>query len=144
MSGEPAKKSKTMLYASIGGGVLLLGCCCLGLAGSLVWFFFLSGPGDVDKVMIGKWQPELELSGGVKGTTQGLDREFKADFSYSDNSGNFTGTWKKLDKKDNTATIEVTVKELGGERKRTMEIKPVTNNLLEIKEKDKTFKYKRI
>jgi hypothetical protein len=130
---EPQQKKMLMIGGGI-GGALLLSCCCLG-GGFALWWFVLKGPGDVDKVLIGKWQIEIE---DPSDKITGGEKEFAADGTFIDSG--VKGTWKKLSKKDNTATIEIEAPGV----KRTFEITPLTSNRLDVKEGQRNKKWKRV
>jgi hypothetical protein len=116
-----AKNSKTMLYVGIGAGVLVLGMCCVGIVGGAAWYF-MSGSGSAEKVMVGKWKidieetkkiiPESEKKNAELGLAfmSALVFEFKADKTWSMALGEIgaKGKWKVLSSKGSTATLEVT------------------------------------
>jgi hypothetical protein len=129
MGSESKKNNKTMLYVGIGGGVLLLGCCCLGLSGTGAWFLFLRG--GPEKKLVGKWSVDWDATKSnsplfkdlLKGVPpdkmpqveqQARDKmasmviEFKSDgtMSYSDPTKKESGKWKTVETKGDVLTIE--------------------------------------
>jgi hypothetical protein len=52
-----AAKSNKMMWIGAGAGVLVLGMCCLGGAGTGLWYFL--GSKSTEKTIIGKWQVDV-------------------------------------------------------------------------------------
>jgi hypothetical protein len=136
MSSEPKKNNKTMLWVGIGGGVLLLGCCCLGLAGTGAYFLWFAGP-SLDQRLVGKWVPDTEFKGG-KDVKIGFPGhiEFKSDGSVIDTSPLtpiVQGKWKVLSKKDDTVKVEMTGKdEIGTTHTDKLDIRVIDSSHLRI------------
>jgi hypothetical protein len=103
--------SKTLLFVLLGGGVLLLGLCCIG-GGIGGYFLFLAGPGDPDKVIVGKWQYDSVVGSGITVGSTGYTLEFKADGTFNKTFllGGFgdvrNGKWKSYGKKGNSITVD--------------------------------------
>jgi hypothetical protein len=103
--------SKTMLFVGIGAGVVLLGLCCIG-GGIGGYFLFLSGPGDPEKAIIGKWEYESGIGAQVVMIGSAKTYEFRADGTCKTNTTGGLGQpssakWKVLKKDGNTLTVEI-------------------------------------
>jgi hypothetical protein len=104
--------SSTMLFVGLGvGGVLLLFCCIGGGIGG--YFLFLAGPGDPEKVIVGKWQYDSGF-GGWPGGDPGYTMEFKEDGTYIKTFNNAqmaqprNGKWKASNKDGSYMRVETT------------------------------------
>ena len=138
---KPAGSNKQlMLWGGIAGGVvLLLSCCCLG--GGLLWFLVLRGPGDPEKVVIGKWKYDGEIVGGQFANT-GYTVEFKEDGTYSKTfnppgpSSN-PGRWSASNKEGGSMTVQASYEAVFPTFRTTQneryDITVVDNNTLELK-----------
>jgi hypothetical protein len=124
---QAGNKKMWIIAGSIGGAVLLLGCCCVGGIGG--YFLFLAGPGDPEMVIVGKWTLDVPF-----GSSTLADREFKSDGSYSEGLG-ATGTWRKVNKTGDTITVDITTNNIGfPATTRTFEIKVLGSNSIEIRQ----------
>jgi hypothetical protein len=128
-------KNTWILVGGIGGAVLLLSCCCIG--GIASYFLFLAGPGDPEKVIIGRWIQTHDAFIEVNMATL----EYKQDGSFRETTmmfANTTGKWKMLSKTGNTIKIEETYQQTTFPNQqmtytRQREITFVNNNRFEIK-----------
>ncbi|MBI3822542.1 MAG: hypothetical protein HY289_07675 [Planctomycetes bacterium] len=109
------KKSNTMLYAVIGGGVLVLGACCIcgGVGG---FFAFRNYAVDPEAAILGKWRHD-----GAFGNHQDFgfvrDMEFKDGGGFQLHSANpafrfDNGKWRLLTKKGRSISVEVSFQEV--------------------------------
>jgi phage FluMu protein Com len=110
-------KKKMLIFGAI-GGVVLLSCCCTGV-GAAVWFFVINA-GSPEKVIIGKWQIDVDetkknLPEGDKkkaefmlGLMAAMTFEFKDDKTFNMALGgmNNKGKWKVLKTEGKTITLE--------------------------------------
>jgi hypothetical protein len=103
--------SRTMLYVLGGGGVVLLGLCCLGgiLAGFVA---YLATPGDPEKDIVGKWQFDGDygqhVTIGKPPPTLIFDQDGAFEMIAQDRPGQpAKGKWKTTSKKGNAITVEV-------------------------------------
>jgi hypothetical protein len=118
---KKAKKSNKMLWIGAGVGALLLGFCCLGVAGVGGWWFFLRAAPE--KPILGKWGLDIEktkqnnlffremfkaLPPQMEKELAKMVIEIKSDgtLSMSDAKKNETIKWRNAEANGNTVTLE--------------------------------------
>jgi hypothetical protein len=127
----PNSKKMLIIGGSIGGAILLLSCCCLGGLG--LWWFFLSGPGDPEQLIIGKWEMTLDNPGVTESTKPTI--EFKKDGDYIETGFGLapSGRWKTVSKSGNIIKVDVTLDQVAGKTSILHhEITVTSSNRLEI------------
>jgi hypothetical protein len=120
---KAVKKNNKMLYIAAGAGVLVLGFCCVGIAGGVglfLWPGWLRG--GPEKQMLGKWTIDIDAmkknnSGfadmvktapAMEKEMQKMTFEFKSDGTMVFNTPqkNETGKWKNAVAKGDLVTID--------------------------------------
>jgi hypothetical protein len=128
--------SKTMLFVGLGVGAVLLGLCCIG-GGIGGYFLFLAGPGDPEKVIVGKWEYQSAIGAAVVSIGTAKTYEFLADGTCkTDSTAGFgqpvRGRWKILKKEGSTATVEITY-DVGARWTETYDFTFTSNNAFELR-----------
>jgi hypothetical protein len=108
------KKSNKMLWIGAAAGVMVLGFCCLGIAGGAAWWFLLRG--GPEKAIIGKWTMDTDAASksakkDPMSIAAGAQIEFKSDGSVLDKTPMtpiLIGKWKTISTKDSkNLTVEL-------------------------------------
>jgi hypothetical protein len=111
-SDDGEKKSSSMTLFILLGVGLLFGCVCLGGCGVGGYFLFFAGPGDPEKLIVGRWQSEVTF-GFISIPSENM--EFKSDGTFTKSaSNNFTytnGKWVFKNKDGRNLTVEVSYDE---------------------------------
>jgi hypothetical protein len=143
-----AKKSGMMLYVLLGGGVLVLGLCCLGVAGGAGAWYFLSGSATsaLEGKIVGKWvadtpkTPPAKIEDVAKLAIMVGDIEFKADGTVIDNTlmtPITKGKWKGVAARGDVLTVELSQAPLT----KTLDLRVVSNDTLKITPADLKMEY---
>jgi hypothetical protein len=139
------KKSNKMLWIGAGVGVLVLGFCCLSIAGIGGWWFFLRG--GPEKTIIGKWGLDLdamkknepmfkELPDEIQKSLSSATIEIKSDGGMTMTAMGKTenGKWKSAGTKGNVVTLETKQDGANKEWEKT-EVTVLDSNHLKLVEK---------
>jgi hypothetical protein len=150
-NGNGAKKGggKGILFAILGLGLLVGGCCCFTGVGAGAWFLWPSGSSGLEKKIVGKWVTDMEMP--KKGEMPNIDAlmnagfiEFKADGTVLDASPMtpiMQGKWKTVSSQSDVLTVELS----DARTSKKLDIKVVSSDKLAITPADtkKEFKFKR-
>jgi hypothetical protein len=151
--GGKKKGGKKVLFAVLGIGFLMSGCCCTGIAGVAVWRFWPTGASsELEKKIVGKWVSGIEApkSGAkpddlVKQAFSAGMIEFKADGTVLDASPMtpiLQGKWRTLSADGDAITVELT----DSRNTNKLDIKFVSDDSVKITPADsrKEFTFKRV
>jgi phage FluMu protein Com len=136
--GNGGKKGNKTLWIAAGAAVLVLGFCCVGMAGAGAWWFFFRGPSGLEAKIIGKWVPDNDSlkKGTNKGDelfklVMGGDIQFKADGKVIDNTPMTPiteGKWRTVSTKGDVITVELSQSIIS----KKLDIRVVDNDHLKI------------
>lgn len=105
-----------LLFGLVGGGILLLGMCCIGSAVAGFFIYRATAVGDPEKELIGQWRYDGTFGNHVHlGSLPNM--EFKEDgtFNLIDANPAFrhdNGKWRQISKEGHNITVEVTYKHI--------------------------------
>jgi hypothetical protein len=151
--GGKKKGRKGMLFALLGTAFLLSGCCCTGVVGvGVVWFWPFGSSSGADQKIVGKWVSHVEAPKPGASADDLMNQafgagmiEFKADGTVIDMSPMtpiMKGKWKTLSANGNAISVELS------DRRSTnkLDITFVSDNSVKITPADskKEFSFKRL